>query len=164
MVRHGFVASLILTLGLASAGPRPVAAQATSDSAMSNNITIRIGDKVFAATLSDNATAAAFKKLLPLSVTMTELNGNEKYFRLPTSVPTQESRPSSIRTGDLMLYGSNTLVLFYKSFPTTYSYTRIGRVDDPAGLEGALGSRNVAITFEARREKQYVPCGGVLPR
>ena len=50
---------------------------------MSNKITIRIGDKVFAATLSDNATAAAFKKLLPLSVTMTELNGNEKFARLP---------------------------------------------------------------------------------
>ena len=46
-------------------------------------ITITIGDKAFAATLSDNATATAFKKLLPLSITMTELNGNEKFVRLP---------------------------------------------------------------------------------
>jgi len=135
MVRYAFVASLIVTRGLASAGARPLAAQgAKSDSSMSNNITIRIGDKAFTATLSDNATAAALKKLLPVSITMTELNGNEKYFRLPTSVPTQESRPSSIQTGDLMLYGSNTLVLFYKSFPTTYSYTRIGRKDGTARL------------------------------
>ena len=85
---------------------------------MSNTITIRIGDKVFAATLSDNATAAAFKKLLPLSVTMTELNGNEKLFRLPDTMPARASTPASIQTGDVMLYGSSTLVLFYKSFPT----------------------------------------------
>ena len=71
---------------------------------MSNTITITIGDKVFAATLSDNATAAAFKKLLPLSVTMTELNGNEKLFRLPDTMPARASTPASIQTGDLMLY------------------------------------------------------------
>ena len=120
---------------------------------MSNTITITIGDKVFAATLSDNATAAAFKKLLPLSVTMTELNDNEKLFRLSDSMPARASTPASIQTGDLMLYGSSTLVLFYKSFPTTYSYTKIGRIDDPAGLEAAVGSGSVAVTFELRREK-----------
>jgi len=121
---------------------------------MSNTITIRIGDMVFAATLSDNATAAAFKKLLPLSVTMTELNGNEKLFRLPDTMPARASTPASIQTGDLMLYGSSTLVLFYKSFPTTYSYTKIGRIDDPVGLEAAVGSGSVAVTFELRGEKR----------
>lgn len=155
MVYYTAVASIIVTLALASTGSRPQAAQrAVSDSSMSNKITIRIADKVFAATLSDNGTAAALKKLLPLSMTMSELNGNEKLFKLSATLPTQESRPSSIQTGDLMLYGSSTLVLFYKSFPTTYSYTKIGRVDDPAGLDAALGSGNVAVTFEAKLEKQ----------
>jgi hypothetical protein len=100
-----------------------------------------------------NTTARALEKLLPLSITMTELNGNEKFARLPGTVPAQASTPASIQAGDLMLHGSNTLVLFYKSFPTTYSYTKIGKVDDPAGLEAALGSGNVAVTFECMREK-----------
>jgi hypothetical protein len=78
---------------------------------------------------------------------MTELNGNEKYFTLSNSLPTNASKPSSIQTGDLMLYGSNTLVLFYKTFSTSYSYTKLGRVDDPAGLAAALGSGNVTVTF-----------------
>jgi hypothetical protein len=123
------------------------------DKSMGQQITISIGDKAFAAALSDNATAAAFTKLLPLSITMTELNRNEKFARLSTNVPVRASTPASIRTGDLMLYGSNTLVLFYKSFQTTYSYTVIGRIDEPAGLEVALGSGDVDVVFALDKER-----------
>jgi hypothetical protein len=150
MTLNPSIASVILTVALASATPyAPVGQGAQGDKTMGNRITIRIGQKAFGATLSDNGTAAAFKKLLPLSVTMTELNGNEKFARLSVTVPTQASTPPAIRTGDLMMYGSNRLVLFYKSFRTTYSYTNIGRLDDPAGLEAALGSGNVEVTLEA---------------
>lgn len=151
---HASAVALVVALALASAWLGPLAAQhAGSKSAMSNTVTIRIGDETFVATLVDNLTASAFKALLPLSVNMSELNGNEKLFRLPASLPAQPSTPPSIRTGDLMLYGSNTLVLFYKSFATTYSYTRIGRIDDPAGLERALGAGSVTVTFALRQEK-----------
>lgn len=119
-----------------------------NDDSMRNKITIRIGDKTFMATLSDNPTATAFKALLPMTIMMTELNGNEKYFDLATGLPTNASRPSSIQTGDLMLYGSRTLVLFYKTFSTSYSYTKFGCIDDTAGLAVALGSGNATVTFE----------------
>src|SRR4051795_11693273 len=148
MVHNTSVTSLVVTLALAFAGSYPLAKQNSQGyKSMGQKITIRIGDKAFAATLSDSPTAAAFVKLLPLSITMPELNGNEKFARLSTNVPVHASTPASIRTGDLMLYGSNTLVLFYKSFRTTHSYTVIGRIDDPAGLEVALGGRDIAVVF-----------------
>ena len=115
---------------------------------MSNKIRIKIGSSSFTATLSDNITATTFKALLPMTINMTELNGNEKYFNLSNSLPANASNPSTIQTGDLMLYGSNTLVLFYKKISTSYSYTKLGRVDDSAGLAAALGSGNVTVTFE----------------
>ncbi|HEX7859361.1 MAG TPA: cyclophilin-like fold protein [Verrucomicrobiae bacterium] len=111
---------------------------------------IKIGSNTFTATLAENATATAFKALLPMTVEMTELNGNEKLFRLRNDLPTKPTNPSKIENGDLMIYQSNTIVLFYKSFPTSYSYTRLGRIDDPAGLAAAVGSGSVSVSFELK--------------
>ena len=119
------------------------------NNSVSNKLNIRIGSSAFTVTLEDNAPAKAFKALLPLTLDMAELNGNEKYFNLSANLPTATMRPATIRIGDLMLYGSNTLVLFYETFSSAYSYTRIGSVDNPSGFADALGSTNVTVTFEA---------------
>ncbi|HEX5652290.1 MAG TPA: cyclophilin-like fold protein [Chitinophagaceae bacterium] len=113
-----------------------------------SKMNIKIGNRTFTATLYDNASVAAFKAVLPMTVNMTELNGNEKYVDLSRSLPTNASNPGSIQNGDLMLYGSSTLVLFYKTFSTSYSYTRLGRIADTAGLVAALGPGNVTVTYE----------------
>jgi hypothetical protein len=115
----------------------------------SMKVKIKIGSNTFTATFSNNATATAFKAMLPMTINMSELNGNEKYFNLPENLPTNASNPGTIQTGDLMMYGSNTLVLFYKAFSTSYSYTRLGVIDNPSGLAAVLGSGNIAVTFEA---------------
>lgn len=110
-------------------------------------ITITVGSKIFKATVIDSPTTEAFTALLPLTINMKDLNGNEKYFDLPEELPTNAFNPTTIQNGNLLLYGSTTLVLFYKSFSTSYSYTRIGSVDDPAGLAKALGPGNITVTF-----------------
>jgi hypothetical protein len=118
--------------------------------AMDDTVSIKIGGKEFSATLLDNPTAAAFKAMLPLSINMTELNGNEKYFRFSKGLPTNESNPGTVQSGDLMLYGSNTLVLFYETFSTSYSYTRLGKIDNVTGLKAALGSGKVEVTISLK--------------
>lgn len=119
-----------------------------NDNPMSNNLKITVGSASFSATLENNAAAAAFKALLPMTVDMLELNGNEKYYNLSGSLPTASSSPGTIQTGDLMLYGSSCLVLFYETFRTSYSYTRLGRIGNPSGLASALGSGSINVTFE----------------
>lgn len=110
-------------------------------------IKLTVNSLIFTATLLDNNSAKAFKEMLPITINMVELNNNEKYFDLPISLPTNSSNPQAINSGDLMLYGSKTLVLFYKTFSTSYSYTRLGKIDDTTGLATALGSGNVTVTI-----------------
>jgi len=113
-----------------------------------SKIKLKFNSQIFTATLLDNKSVKAFKEMLPLTMKMTELNGNEKYVDLPHSLPTNSYHPEMIQIGDLMLYGSKTFVLFYKSFSTPYSYTKLGSIDDVKGLASSLGSGNVTITFE----------------
>src|SRR4051794_28344526 len=93
-----------------------------------------VGERRFAITLADNAAARAFAAELPLTLDMIELNGNEKYADLREALPADAGRPGTIQNGDLMLYGTRTLVVFYATFNSSYSYTRLGRVDDAADL------------------------------
>ena len=111
------------------------------------SITVTVGDTTFFATLEDSETSRALAQLLPLTLNMSELNGNEKYFYFDQSLPTDSKRPGQIHTGDLMLYGDNCLVLFYESFSSSYSYTRLGSIDDPEGLAQAVGHGNATVTF-----------------
>lgn len=106
-----------------------------------------VGERRFAITLANNSAARVFAAQLPLTLDMAELNGNEKHADLPKALPVNASRPGTIHNGDLMLYGSNTLVVFYLTFDTSYSYTRLGRVEDPADLAQALGRQRVRVVF-----------------
>jgi hypothetical protein len=133
---------VVLLLGLLVGGGA-VHAQGT-------RIWMTVGERRIAATLADNAVARGFAAMLPVTLDMPDLNANEKHVRLPKALPANASRPGTLRNGDLMLYGTDTLVLFYVTFDSPYSYTRLGRVDDPSGLAEVLGRANVRITFAAQ--------------
>lgn len=110
-------------------------------------IGIYIGNHLFTATLENNSTASAFKELLPITISMNEMNGNEKYFDLAESLPTNSTTHKTINNGDIMLFGSRTLVLFYKTFSSSYSYSKIGKLDNVDEFQRVLGSSNVTVTI-----------------
>lgn len=109
---------------------------------------MKIGDKIYSVVLQDNSTTKVLQEILPMTVKMSEFNGNEKYYHLRETLPSKPERIEQINSGDVMLFGDDCLVVFYKDFKTTYSYTRIGRIENPADLEQTLGRGSVAITFE----------------
>jgi hypothetical protein len=110
-------------------------------------VNVQIGSESFAAILYGNVPTRGLLAQMPLALDMSDMNGNEKYYYLPDSLPTDSQRVGSIRAGDLMLYGDRCLVLFYKDFQTSYSYTRLGRIEDASGLANALGNGSVEVAF-----------------
>ncbi|RYE45632.1 MAG: hypothetical protein EOP24_19005 [Hyphomicrobiales bacterium] len=106
-----------------------------------------VGERRMAVTLAETDAARAFAARLPMTLDMTDLNGNEKKFDLPRELPANPGRPGTIRNGDLMLFGASTVVLFYLTFDSPYAYTRLGRVDDPNGLAQALGQGSARVRF-----------------
>ena len=124
--------------------PQPEAENTPADGTA---LRIQVGDRTFTARLEDTPAAQALADALPMTLNMEEMNGNEKYFFLPDTLPTDPGQPDSIAAGDLMLYGDNCLVLFYESFQSTYSYTRLGAVTDTSGLSEALGRGNAEVVF-----------------
>ena len=109
-----------------------------------SSMKVTIDGKQYTIQLEDNETAKSFANLLPQQFIMNELNGNEKYVYLDTTLPTNSSNPKHINSGDVMLYGNNCLVIFYKSFDTNYSYTKIGHIDN---LDD-LGKDSITAKFE----------------
>lgn len=112
------------------------------------SLNIIIENQNYTATLYDNETTRQLIQKLPLTVEMKELNGNEKYYYFDESFKTNNESIQNIKAGDLMLYGSDCLVLFYENFSTSYNYTKIGYVDNTEELKNAVGSEDIEITFK----------------
>lgn len=111
------------------------------------NIIITIKNKKYEAILYDNSTVRELIKNFPISITMSDLNGNEKYYNFSKSFPTSSENVANINKGDIMLFGDNCLVIFYKSFSTRYRYTKLGYIKNLEDLENSLGKGDIEITF-----------------
>lgn len=109
---------------------------------------MKIGNKEYSVVLQDNNTTKALQEILPMTVKMSEFNGNEKYYHFRETLPSKPEHIGQIKTGDIMLFGDDCLVVFYKDFKTTYSYTRIGHIENTVDLEQMLGRGSITVTFE----------------
>lgn len=111
------------------------------------NIIITIKNKKYEAILYDNSTTKELIKKFPITITMSDLNGNEKYYNFSKSFSTSSENVASINKGDIMLFGDNCLVIFSKSFSTRYRYTKLGYIKNLEDLENSLGKGDIEITF-----------------
>lgn len=117
------------------------------DDDMTDHVILSVGGRDLVVGLAGNETSSALLRMLPMTLTMHELNGNEKYCYLDTALPTDAHRPGTIEAGDVMLFGDDCLVVFYETFDTHYSYTRVGHISDVAGLADVLGDGSVTVTL-----------------
>lgn len=114
------------------------------------NITLKTENAEYEAALYDNSTVKELIKSFPMTITMSDLHENEKYYNLSKRFPTLSESVSTVNKGEIMLFGDNCLVIFYKSFSTYYKYTRLGYIKNYDDLEKSFGKGDIRITFEVK--------------
>lgn len=100
----------------AISGPQPTRPTAQSPRGTDRmKIRLKVGDKVLRATLIDSKTAQDFVSLLPLTLTMNDLFGREKYAHLPRAISTEGKRTHTYEVGDLAYWSPGPdLAIYYR--------------------------------------------------
>ncbi|MDO4906118.1 MAG: cyclophilin-like fold protein [Lautropia sp.] len=129
-----------------SAAPRQEGSPMNSP--ISTVVKMTVGKQTFNIQLEDNPASQQLGGLLPLELFMQDHLNNEKFAALPQSLPNNDSKIGNIRTGDVLLWQGNTLVVFYDNHSSSYRYTRIGKIADADSLKSTLGSGSVRVKFE----------------
>ena len=136
----GLLLSIFMTQNAAIAAENTVKYQG-------NTMNITIGQSTFNAELADTQAAKELTALLPLMLEMQDHLNNEKFAELPKSLSRQDQAVGRIEAGDIMLWGGDTLVVFYESFHSSYRYTKLGKIQNADKLKNAVGAGKVKMTF-----------------
>lgn len=108
---------------------------------------VQIGDYNFTATLEENEAVNELTDMMkegPVTIGMSDYSGFEKVGSLGRSLTRNDSQTTT-KAGDIVLYNGNNIVMFYGS--NSWSYTRIGKIDDLSDWETALGSGSITAVF-----------------
>lgn len=110
-------------------------------------IKLEVGGSSFTAVPEKNEAAEAFAEMIknePAVIEMQDYSGFEKVGALGKGLPRNDSQTTT-KSGDIVLYQGNQIVIFYGT--NSWSYTRLGHIEDLDGWEEALGSGDVSVTF-----------------
>ncbi|MEG3910925.1 cyclophilin-like fold protein [Microcoleus sp. w2-18bC1] len=122
----------------------------STQQANSMQINIKVGDKIVTATLIDNPTTRDFISLLPLTLTMNDLFGREKFAHLPRAISQEGERTKTYEVGDIIYWSpSSDVAIYYRrdgqEIPDPGIIT-IGKID--AGVEAFNVPGSVEVTIE----------------
>ena len=103
----------------------------TTDTKEKDNMKIlelKIGDTIVAVTWEDNASVNVLKELAKdgLTISMHEYGGFEQTGMLGSTITSNDSRIDVV-PGDIVLYNSNQISIFYNN--SSWSYTKLGHID-----------------------------------
>ena len=110
-------------------------------------LTLKIDDIEVDVIWADNDSVNALKNLAKdgLTINMSKYGGFEQVGSIGSTLPSADTRITT-NPGDIVLYSSNQIVLFYDS--NTWSYTKLGHINlSKSELTDLLGDEDVVITL-----------------
>ncbi len=132
---------------IGSIGLTPALHEETENLEMVNKMKVQIGEYTFTATLEENEAVNELIEMMkegPVVLDLDDYSGFEKVGSLGKSL-TRSDKQATTESGDIVLYNGNNIVIFYGS--NSWSYTRLGKIDDLTDWENALGNGSVTVTL-----------------
>ena len=127
--------------------------QTTKEDETANmELTLKIDDIEVDVIWIDNDSVKALKNLAKdgLTINMSKYGAFEQVGSIGSTLPSSDTRITTI-PGDIVLYSSNQIVLFYGS--NTWSYTKLGHINlSKSELTNLLGDEDVVITLNLKRK------------
>ena len=128
---------------------QPTAEEPVEEEVKEKMLKMMIGDMEVSVDWENNESAEALKDLCaeePLVIQMSMYGGFEQVGSIGTRLPSDDEQTST-SAGDIVLYSSNQIVVFYGS--NSWAYTRLGHItdQDAAGMTDLLGNGDVTITI-----------------
>jgi hypothetical protein len=147
--KNSMPSNLLFSTLLLVASLVAVDASKVSEGTTNMKIRISIADKVVVATVADNATARDFVSVLPLSASMKDLFGREKYGDLPKALSGNGPRKNTFEVGDIAYWSpDHQFAVYYhqdgESIPLPGAIP-IAKIDAGAEAFNVPGSVKVTI-------------------
>lgn len=117
---------------------------------MNKTIVFKIANTELDVYCLDNNSVKELKKLAKdgLTINMSKYGGFEQVGSIGSTLPSADTRITT-NPGDIVLYSSNQIVLFYDS--NTWSYTKLGHINlSKSELTDLLGDEDVVITLNLK--------------
>ena len=125
--------------------------QTTKEDETANmKVTLKIYDTEVDVIWTDNDSVRALKNLAKdgLTINMSKYGGFEQVGSIGSTLPSADTRITT-NPGDIVLYSSNQIVLFYDS--NTWSYTKLGHINlSKSELTDLLGDEDVVLTLNLK--------------
>ena len=122
--------------------------QTTKEDEIANmKLTLKIDGIEVDVIWTDNDSVKALKNLAKngLTINMSKYDGFEQVGSIGSTLPSSDTRITT-NPGDIVLYSSNQIVIFYDS--NTWSYTKLGHINlSKSELTDLLGDEDVVITL-----------------
>ena len=122
--------------------------QTTNEAETANmKLTLKIDGIEVDVIWTDNDSVRALKNLAKdeLTINMNKQGGFEQVGSIGSTLPSSDTRITT-NPGDIVLYSSNQIVIFYDS--NTWAYTKLGHINlSKSELTDLLGDEDVVITL-----------------
>ncbi|OYQ67960.1 cyclophilin-like fold protein [Aerococcus sp. 1KP-2016] len=110
------------------------------------DVLLETTDRTYEAVFYENELTEILVDAMPFTIDLRDFMGQEKVGSIPIKLPSLKAQQvGTVEKGHLYLWANTDLVLFYKTFDTTYSYVNIGYFKNAKEVDALVSATEITV-------------------